>query len=76
MDVKKHFERPKHIQCIKDVFGSIPLIASTNPSSSLSKNTNNVTCPATSSTNDNTTRTSFIVVQNDQRSLTHEESKL
>ena len=25
-DIKKHYERPKHIQCMKDVFGSVPLI--------------------------------------------------
>jgi hypothetical protein len=76
IDVKKHYERPKHIQCMKDVFSSVPLIASTQQSSSLSNNTNGGSvCTATSSIDANTTRIPFVTVQNGQRALTFEESK-
>ncbi len=40
-DVKKHSERPKHIQRMKDVFSSISLVVSDHPPSSLSNNINN-----------------------------------
>ncbi|CAF1602250.1 unnamed protein product [Rotaria sp. Silwood1] len=73
-DVKKHFDRPKHIQCMKDVFGSIPLVASSHPSSSFSSNTNDGSvCTTTSSTSVNETRIPVVSIQNDQRSLTHED---
>ena len=71
-DVQKHFDRPKHIQCMKDVFSSIPLVAS----SSFSSNTDDgSTCTTTSSTSVNETRIPFISIQNHQRSFTHEDSK-
>ena len=38
IDIKRHFSRPKHIQCMKDVFGSVSLVASGNPSSAASLN--------------------------------------
>lgn len=75
-DVKKHFDRPKHIQCMKDVFGSIPLVTSSRPSSAVSSNENDCsTHTATSSTSINKTKIPFLSIQNDQRSLTHEDSK-
>ena len=35
-DIKKHSDRPKHIQRMKDVFSSVSLVASGHPSSSTS----------------------------------------
>ncbi|CAF4237449.1 unnamed protein product, partial [Rotaria magnacalcarata] len=70
-DLKKHFDLPKHIQCMKDVFGSIPLVVSPHPSASLSSNTNDDSvCTTASSTSVNQTRISFVNIYNDQRSLT------
>ncbi len=75
-DVTKHFNRPKHIQHMKDVFGSIPLVASSHSSSSFSNNTNGGSvCSTTSLTTANETRIPFVSIQNDQRSLIHEDSK-
>ena len=75
-DVKKHFDRPKHIQCMKDAFGSIPLIASGHPSSSSSNHTSDSSASSTTaSTGLNTARLPFVTIQNDQRALTHDESK-
>ena len=75
-DLKKHFDRPKHIQCMKDVFGSIPLVASSHPSSSSSSNTNDSSiCTPTSSTSVNEARAPCVSIQNDQRLLSHEDSK-
>ena len=37
-DIKRHFDRPKHIQCMKDVFGCVSLIESIDQSSPLSNN--------------------------------------
>ncbi len=75
-DIKRHFDRPKHIQSMKDVFGSISLVASNDRSPPLSNNQNaNPVCAATSSTNENTTRIPFVTVQNDKRALTNEESE-
>ncbi len=75
-DVKKHFDRPKHIQCMKDVFDSIPLVASSHTSSSFSNTTNDGgACTTTSATSVNATRNPFLSIQNDQRSLSHEDSK-
>lgn len=76
-DVKKHFDRPKHIQRLKDVFGSISLVASGHPSSSSSNPMQESSdCPTTASTNVNTTRLPFVTIQSSQRALTHDESKL
>ncbi|CAF4027869.1 unnamed protein product [Adineta steineri] len=50
-NLKRHFNRPKHIQCMKHVFDSIPLTAS------------------------NTTRIPFVIVEKEQRALTHDDSK-
>jgi len=75
-DVKKHFDRPKHIQRMKDVFGSVSLIAPGQSSSSTSSNTNQGDIsPITTSADANMTRLPFITVQKDQRALTHDESK-
>ncbi|CAM4827363.1 unnamed protein product [Rotaria magnacalcarata] len=74
-DLKKHFDLPKHIQCMKDVFGSIPLVVSPHPSASLSSNTNDDSvCTTASSTSVNQTRISFVNIYNDQRSLTRVKS--
>jgi len=74
--IKRHFDRPKHIQCMKDVFGSISLIASTgNSSSSTPKDSNGSnTHTTTLSTDINTTKTPFVSIQAHPRALTHEES--
>ncbi|CAF3335357.1 unnamed protein product [Rotaria sp. Silwood1] len=73
-DIKKYFARPKHIQRMKDVFGSVPLVASGHPSSSVSNNTNDCgVCSITTSTDVNTTPRPFITIQNDQRASTHDE---
>jgi hypothetical protein len=74
-DIKRHFERPKHIQCMKDVFGSVSLVASNDQSSHLSSNQDaNSVCTPTLSTNGNT-RIGFVTIQSDKRALTHEESE-
>ncbi|CAF1297097.1 unnamed protein product [Rotaria sp. Silwood1] len=73
-DIKRHFDRPKHIQCMKDVFGSVSLIASNDQSPPLSNNKDdNSVCTATVSINGNTTRIPFVTIQSDKRVLTHEE---
>ena len=76
-DIKKHFDRPKHIQRMKDAFGSIPLFVPGHSSSSTSSNNTNddCVCLATTSTEINTIRYPFVTIQNDQRALTHDESK-
>lgn len=75
-DIKRHFDRPKHIQHMKDVFGSISLVASNNQSLPLSNNQNaDPVCEATSPTNENLARIPFVTVQNAKRALTHEESE-
>ena len=62
---------------MKDVFGTISLVASGDPSSSTSNNTNDGdVCSITTSADFNTARRPFITIQNDQRALTHDESKL
>ncbi|CAF0722491.1 unnamed protein product [Rotaria sp. Silwood1] len=59
---------------MKDVFGSVPLVASGHPSSSVSNNTNDCgVCSITTSTDVNTTPRPFITIQNDQRASTHDE---
>ncbi|CAF3368515.1 unnamed protein product, partial [Rotaria sp. Silwood2] len=59
---------------MKDVFGSVSLIASNDQSSTLSNNTDaNSVCTAILSTNENTTRIPFVTIQTDKRALTHEE---
>ncbi|CAF3425785.1 unnamed protein product [Rotaria sp. Silwood2] len=59
---------------MKDVFGSVSLIASNDQSSTLSNNTDaNSVCTAIFSTNENTTRIPFVTIQTDKRALTHEE---
>jgi hypothetical protein len=61
---------------MKDVFGSIPLVASSHPSSSSSSNTNDGSiCTPTSSTSVNEARAPCVSIQNDQRLLSHEDSK-
>jgi hypothetical protein len=61
---------------MKDVFGSIPLVASSHPSSSFSSNTNDGSaCTTASLTSFNEIRMPFVNIQNDHRSLTHEDSK-
>jgi hypothetical protein len=75
-DIKKHSDRPKHIQRMKDVFDSVSLVASGRPSSSTSNNTNDGgVCSITASTDANTIRRPFVTIQNNQRALTHDESK-
>jgi len=77
IDIKKHFSRPKHIQCMKDVFGSNSLVPSGNPSSSTSNNMNNGDLRSTTTSTDvNRTQRPFVNIQNNQRALTHDESKL
>ena len=76
IDVRKHYERPKHIQNIKDVFGSVALISTNHRSSSLSSNVNsNDVCIAASSSTTNASTNSFVTIQNGQRALTHEDSE-
>jgi hypothetical protein len=77
IDIKKHFDRPKHIQSMRDVFNSISLIApASNSSSSTSTDPkDNNTHTTTSSTGINITKTPFVSIQNHQKALTHEESK-
>ncbi|CAF4341427.1 unnamed protein product, partial [Rotaria sordida] len=59
---------------MKDVFGSIPLIASNDQSPLLSNNKDvNSVCTATLFTNENTIRIPFVTIQSDKRALTHEE---
>ncbi|CAF1074423.1 unnamed protein product [Adineta steineri] len=73
-DLKKHFNRPKHIQCMKDVFGSISLTASNNQSLLLSNNKDdNSTCVATGSIDGSATRKPFVIVEKEQRALTHDD---
>jgi hypothetical protein len=75
-DIKRHFDRPKRSQCMKNVFGSVSLIASNGQSPPLSNNKDaNIVCTATLFTNGNTTRIPFVTIQSDKRALTHEESK-
>ena len=75
-NLKRHFNRPKHIQCMKDVFDSISLTASNNQSLLLSKNKNdNSTCIGKGSIDRNTTRIPFVIVEKEQRALTHDDSK-
>ncbi|CAF1475352.1 unnamed protein product [Adineta steineri] len=76
-NLKRHFNRPKHIQCMKDLFDSISLTAANNQSLLLSKNkTDNSTCIGTGSIDRNTTRISFVIVQKEQRALTHDDTEL
>ena len=70
-DIKKHFERPKHQQCMKDVFGSAQLVVSSNSSTATSSTdiTRDSTVAAAGST-------SFLTINSKhERALTHEESK-
>ncbi|CAF1225658.1 unnamed protein product [Rotaria sordida] len=71
-DIKKHFTRPKHIQCMKDVFGSVSLVTSGHSSSSIPNQTNDGNL-CLISTDVNTTQRPFITIHNDQRALTHDE---
>ena len=75
-NVKKHFDRPKHVQCMKDAFGSTPFVTSSHSSSSFSSSTNDGSVYiSTLLTSVNEAGTPFVSIQNDQRSLTHEDSK-
>ncbi|CAF0805790.1 unnamed protein product [Adineta steineri] len=64
-------------QCMKDVFDSISLTASNNQSLLLPRNKNdNSTCIGTGSIDRNTTRILFVIVEKEQRALTHDDTEL
>ncbi|CAF1428487.1 unnamed protein product [Adineta steineri] len=74
-NLKRHFNRPKHIKCMKDVFDFTLLTTSNNQSLLLSKNKNdNSTCVGTGSIDRNTTRIPFVIVEIEQRALTHDDN--
>ena len=69
-DIKKHFERPKHQQCMKDVFGSAQLVISSATSTTTSS-----TDTASNLAVATTTPTSFLTIHSKtERALTQEES--
>ncbi|CAF4123427.1 unnamed protein product [Adineta steineri] len=76
-NLKRHFNRPKHIQCMKDVFDFTLLTASNNQLLLLSKNKNNNSiCVGTGSIDRNTTRIPFVIVEKEQRALTHNDKTM
>ncbi|CAF3008436.1 unnamed protein product [Rotaria sp. Silwood2] len=75
-NVKNHSERPKHLQCLKEVLESGQLIASTTKLPFINdNNTENQSSNASSSTTTN--NSTFIVLNsNTDRALTHDEKVL
>ncbi|CAF2034039.1 unnamed protein product [Rotaria magnacalcarata] len=73
-NVKNHFERPKHLQCLKDVLESGQLVASTVTLSSTRNNTASNQSYTSSFSSPITNNPSFMVLNNStDRALTHEE---
>ncbi|CAF1545631.1 unnamed protein product [Rotaria magnacalcarata] len=73
-NVKNHFERPKHLQCLKDVLESGQLVASTVTLSSTRNNTASNQSYTSSFSSLITNNPSFMVLNNStDRALTHEE---
>jgi len=74
INVKNHSERPKHLQCLKDVLESGQLIASRSSTTLPFANTNSTEKTTFSTSAATTNKPAFVVLNNNSdRALTHDE---